>query len=274
MTTRNPLDPAQGPTRPTVNKSLHKALRLLNCFTEAHCDWSVSDLSRHLKMSKSSVSTMLKTFAAAGLVQQSPTTQRYQLGLRCLELGYLASSRLVLRDYAYPHLEALLGETNHIVYMAILHQGEILYIEALYPPRRKTNYSSQGRRMPLYCTGIGKAALAFMPTEYIERYLQATTLHGYTATTITSPDTLRHELASIRTRGYATDRQEREEGIQCVAAPIKGAHGQLIASISVSGAASEITEASFAELAQKVLQSARDISHKLTLAGYQPQGQG
>ena len=253
---------------PSINKSLHKALRLLSCFREETPEWGVSALSRHLEISKSSVSTMLTTLATAGLVQQSPTTRRYRLGLRCLELGYLSSSRLIIRDYAFPHLEALLGDSNCIVYMAIPYHYDVLYIEALYPPKRKINYSAQGRRIPMHCAGIGKAALAFMPRTFIEEFLARAPLRRYTPNTITEREALLAELERTRERGYAVDRQEREEDIQCVAAPIRGGDGRLIASISISGSAQEIPVGKFLELGREVMQTARDISVKLASSGY------
>jgi DNA-binding IclR family transcriptional regulator len=261
-TKRNP------PHKPTTNKSLRKALQLLSSFNEETPEWSVSALSRHLEMAKSTVSTMLATLATAGLVEQSPSTRRYHLGLRCLELGYLSSSRLILRDYAFPQLEALLGDSNRIVYLAIPYYYDMLYIEALYPPKRKINYSAQGRRMPMHCTGIGKAALAFMPGSFIEEFLANATLRRYTPNTLTDPSALNAELRRTRERGYAVDRQEQEEGIQCVAAPIRGGNGQVVASISLSGSSQEVTVARLPELGEEVAETARDVSRKLASAGY------
>jgi IclR family KDG regulon transcriptional repressor len=254
-------------SEPKVNKSLFKALRILDCFTEATPEWSVSELSRELGIGKSSVSTMLALLAEMDFVHQSPTSRRYELGLRCLELGYLASSRLVIRDLAYPYLEPLL-RGNRIVYFGILHQDEVLYIEALFPVRRRINYSSVGRRAPLYCTAIGKALLASMPPAYVDDYLTRTPLVPATANTITDPDRLRDELALTRRRGYSTDRQERELGIQCVGVPIRRADGSLVAALSISGPSSEITLDGMAQVAEEGIAASRSISIKLSSAGY------
>ena len=178
---------------PKVNKSLHKALRILDCFSEATPEWSVTELSRELGIGKSSVSTMLALLASMDFVEQSPVTRRYQLGLRCLELGYQVSSRLVIRDFAFPYLEPLL-KGNRIIYLGIPYHDEVLYIEALFPPRRRINFSSIGRRAPLYCTAIGKALLSAMPAEYLDRYLRRTKLARATENTIVDPDRLRQEL--------------------------------------------------------------------------------
>ncbi len=249
-----------------INKSLNRALQVLNCFSEEKPEWGVSDISRHLGISKSSVSTILTTLAAEDLVQQSPTSKRYQLGLGCLALGFLSSTRIRLRDLAFPYLEELL-KGNRIVYLAIPYQNEVIYIEALYPPRRNINYSAIGRRAPMNCTGIGKAMLAFMDEITIEEALNQS-LRGYTPFSITSRQELQKELECTRVRGYALDRQEREVGIQCVAAPIRLNNGTVIAGISVSGSSHEITNELFPEIANEVTEAARNISRKISLSGH------
>jgi DNA-binding IclR family transcriptional regulator len=252
---------------PRVNKSLYKALRILNCFTEETPEWGVSELSRALDIGKSSVSTMLNLLSDMDLVQQSPTTRRYQLGLRCLELGYLASSRLVLRDYAYPYLEPLL-EGDRIVYLGILHHDEVLYVEALYPIKRRINYSSVGRCAPLYCTAIGKALLAHMPDDYIDSYLENTVLQASTENTLTDAAALREDLKLTRRRRYAIDYQEREYGIQCVSVPVRKSDSTLIAALSISDPSSEINDSTIPQLAEKALSASHNISLKLSSAGF------
>jgi IclR family KDG regulon transcriptional repressor len=180
-----------------------------------------------------------------------------------MELGYVASSRLALRDYAYPYLEALRGDHERIVYLAIPYKDQILYVEALYPPRRRINYSAQGRILPMYCTGIGKAILAWMGDEYLERYLRDVKLDALTPTTHATPERLRAELAVTRERGYAVDRQENERGIQCVAAPVLQRDGTVIAAVSVSGSEHEVPEEKFPEIAREVISAANDVARKL-----------
>ena len=255
---------------PQLNRSLQKALTVLACFTESRPEWGVSELSRATGIAKSSVSTTMATLAAAGMVRQDSDSRRYQLGLRCLELGYLASSRMVLRDYATPLLEDLLGHDERIVYLAIPYGFELLYLDAIHPPMRKINFSSQGRRAPLYCTGLGKAVLAYMDDDFVAAYLSAVPLVGFTENTICDPQELRDELARTRQRGFATDRQEREVGIQCVAAPVLGGDGAVLAAISLSGSQQAVPSAAFARLGQAVVDTARGITRKLIAAGYRP----
>lgn len=257
---------------PKVNKSLTKALRILEAFREETPEWGVSDLARHLGSSKSSVSTMLATLADFDLVERSPGTARYRLGLRCLEMGYLASSRLVLRDLAFPLLERLLGDARQIVYLGIPYQDEVLYVEALYPAHRRINFSSQGRRAPLYCTGIGKALLAYLPERERRAYLARAPFERLTASTLTTAGQLAREVERVRADGFAVDREERERGIQCVAAPVLDREGHALAAISVSGSDDEITADRIPDLAQRVSATALDATRKVHLSGYRKGG--
>ncbi|MEM7734293.1 MAG: IclR family transcriptional regulator [Deinococcota bacterium] len=249
-----------------LNKSLHRALEILSCFSEETPEWGVSELSRHLNISKSSVSTILTTLAQEDLVQQLPMSRRYHLGLGCLSLGFLSSTRIRLRDIAYPYLESLLQD-NRIIYLAIPYKNEVMYIEALYPSKRNINHSALGRRAPMHCTGIGKAMLAFMSSETIDIFA-ASPLQSFTANTITDKKALVNELKRTKEQGYATDIQEREEGIQCVAAPIRSNDGTVIAGLSVSGSSSEISKDKFPDIAHEVIEVSRDISRKIALLGY------
>lgn len=241
-------------------KALTKSLRLLCAFTEEHSEWGVSELARHLGMNKSSVSTTLATLASFGLVTQNPVTRRFSLGLECMHLGYVAANRLTVRDIAYPYLEELRGAGDWIVYMAVPWNDQILYVEALYPPLRRINYSAQGRVLPMYCTGIGKAMLAWQGERYIEDYLERVELHPFTPNTYATPDALRDELERSRERGYAIDLQEQTRNIQCVAAPVLDRNGGVLAAISVSASDHILPASRMPEVAATVVPTANEIA--------------
>ena len=253
---------------PKVNKAVARSLRILAEFNEEAPDWTVSEMSRRLGIAKSSVSTILATLAEFDLVVRAQDgSGRYSLGLRCIEMGYLASSRLAVRDLAFPLLERLLAATAQIVYLAIPYQDEVLYIEALYPPHRRINFSSRGRRAPLYCTGIGKALLANLAPDEREAYLARGPFARITPTTLCNGDELMEEIMCVRERGYAVDNEEREMGIRCVAAPVFSRQGHVIAAISVSGSSDEIDADRVPDLARVVVDAAVDVGRKLQQSG-------
>lgn len=215
-------------------KSLGKALRLLDCFSEREPQWRVTDLARRLHMPKSTVSNILTTMEAAGYVRQCPDGS-YRLGLRVFELGFVARNALGVKAHVLPILEEVFQATEEIVYLTIPREGRVLYIEALYPTKRLIQYSIVGRTGPMHCTGCGKAMLASMPPEKVRAVVDTYGLPRFTEDTITTWDGLMAELDEIRRQGYAIDRGEHNVGVHCVAAPILGAGGQLLGAISLSG---------------------------------------
>lgn len=252
---------------PKTHKSLLKALQVLSCFNDETPEWSVGELARHLDMPKSTLSSMLATLRSEDLLYQSPTTGRYRLGLRCLELGSFASSQLIFRDVAYPFLQSLLQSTQQIIYLGLPYRYQVIYVEALYPVTRKINYSSVGRRAPMYCTAIGKAMLSAMSEEALVEYLAAVPLKAYTANTITTAEKLLQELAATRERGYSIDAEEREEGIRCVGAPLRGPRGELLGAVSISGPSGEFTPETTESYGNTLRAMTYELSRKLSLLG-------
>lgn len=215
-------------------KSLARAMRILDCFTEANPTWRVTELAQHLGMPKSTVSNILTTFQALGYVKQGDDG-RYRLGLRLFELGFVVRHGLGLRGHVLPILEELQQETQQIVYLTVPRNGQVLYLEAVFPVKRLIHYSIAGRTGPMHCTGVGKAMLAYLPPAEVEAIIAAWGLPRFTPKTITTPEALAAELEETRKRGYAIDRGEHSAGVACVATPILGPGGRLLGAVSTSG---------------------------------------
>lgn len=245
-------------------KSLVKTMRLLECFTEQKPEWGVSELARRLGIPKSTASTILDTLELGMFVEKNVETGRYRLGLRLFELGYVAQLRLELRDVALRYLEDLEAKTQQIVYLTLPCQGEVLYLEAVYPSRRLINYSIVGRKGPMHCTGVGKALLAHLPPPEVERIVELRGLKRYTSNTITDPDLLHQELALIRERGYALDNMENDPTVKCVAVPLHNRTGEVIGSISVSGPPMQFTEETIREYAELLTVASSEISRRVS----------
>lgn len=209
-------------------KSLAKAMRVLECFTIQEPELGVSEISRKLNMLKTTVYNILSTFERMGYVRQNPRTEKYYLGTRMLRMAYVINNHMGLRDLFFPYLERISENCGEVCYFGIPQDGEVLYIESVYPPGQARLRNLLGERAPMHCTGIGKAMLAYMD-------LPDRALSCHTPQTICDVTLLRKELEQIRQRGYAIDNMEHEVGIKCVAVPIFGADGQVKAAVSVSG---------------------------------------
>jgi DNA-binding IclR family transcriptional regulator len=196
-------------------------------------------------------------------VEQDQTNGRYHLGLRLWELGNHAVARLELPGPAMPALHQLSADTAETAHLAVLDDHDVLYIAKVESKRPLRIPSQVGRRLPPHCTAIGKTLLAWLPSADLDRFIRARGLERFTPHTICDPDVLRSELMLIRQRGYALDREELEQGLRCVAAPIRDRSAQVTAAISLAGPSVRVNEAETPRLVQAVLHAARSISHIL-----------
>ena len=211
---------------------LGRIASIMDAFDMGEQVLTLGDLSRRANLPKSTVHRLVEQLRALGWLERDPCNG-YRIGMRLFELGGLALQRNQLRDAAYPHLHALAGSTGLAVQLGVLDRGEVVYLERIVlggfalPTRL-------GGRMPAYCTGLGKAMLAFdeaAAADVMEAALPQRTPH-----TITEPDALRANLDQVRTSGIARDLNESYDGLVCVAAPIRNS-GRAIGAVSVTGPA-------------------------------------
>ena len=215
-------------------KSLAKAMRVLECFTVQEPELGISDIARKLSLQKSTVHNILSTFEKMGYVAKNVQTEKYSLGLKMLSFGYVINSHMDLRRIFMPYMHQIAAEVNEVCYLGIPYGSVVLYLEAAYPQYSSSARSISGETAPMYCTGLGKVMLAYMPENEREAILQQPR-SKYTDYTITDLNVLRDNLEEVRANGFSTDNMEHEYGIRCVAVPVFGADGRLVASVSVSG---------------------------------------
>lgn len=240
-----------------------KALRILCAFDSETPSLSVSDVSRRLAMPKSTAHNLLRSLEAYDFLHQDAADRRYRLGPRLFELSRLFAHHTPLLAAARPYLQRLAAQTRETVKLGILIEDQVLVLAAIESPYQLHTRGDEGKRAPLHCTGLGKAILAALPPDQVRRIAARRGLPRYTPRTITAPERLQEELASIRARGYALDREEHEAGVVCVAAPIPEAHGGLWASISVSAPISRVTRTSLNRMARRVMAAARAVGASL-----------
>ena len=264
---RRGIMPPDNSDQDHIVHSVLKALDILECFSQDEHILGVTDISKRLGLSKSTTYNLLSTLKLRGYVEQDPQTSRYGLGVKLLELGQVVRANIEIRDRAVPLLRQLAQRTGEAVYLTVLDDAYSLYIYAIEAFGRLAHGSAIGRRVPLHCTAVGKAKLAYLDSQEIDRIIHQVGLPRYTPHTISDPERLRAELSLIRERGFAVDNEEHEVGIRCVAAPIRDESGAVIASCSVSGPAGRMTDERIAELAPEVVQVADAISRRLGHSG-------
>jgi DNA-binding IclR family transcriptional regulator len=222
----------------------------------------VSEIARRMAVPKTVAWRLAETLHDRGYAIKDPDTRRYSLGLKVLELSASVRYRLEIVKVARPYIEELVEKCDETVDLGVYDKNEVVFVDKKECTRSVRMVSSIGRRLPLHCTGTGKALLAFLPGGEVDRVISRG-LVRYTDNTITEPDELRRELSRVRADGYAVDRQEFEIGVRCVAAPVLDLDGRAVAAISIAGPAARITDERIPALAEMVKEAADGISRDL-----------
>ncbi|GAA3407685.1 IclR family transcriptional regulator [Paenibacillus hodogayensis] len=243
-------------------KSLYKALRILDCFTVDNPERGITELSEQLGLYKSNVHNIVDTFVKAGYLEQNAENEKYRLGFKVLELGNVISANMNIRKMTLPYMQEMADFANETVYLGMPNDTEVIYLESCSPKNKLSTRSMLGVKAPLYCTGIGKAMLAFLPAETVES-ICAKGLRKYTDQTIAEREALLAELKAIRARGYSIDNMEHEYGIKCVGMPILNKKRQVVAGISVSGPSLRFEDNTIGAYASKLGELVRQIEEKL-----------
>ena len=241
--------------------SVLKALTVMECFTQERPRMSLGEVAEATELNKTTAYNILATLASKGYVVRAG--EDYALGNAVLHLTQGVLDNVEIRDRAAPVLRQLADEVSESVYLVVPDGDRVLYIYAIESSHRLQARSVLGDRAYYHSTAIGKAALAFSTPELRATVLGAATLPARTPNTITRTAKLQDEIALIQNRGYATDCEENEPNTFCVAAPVFGASGQLVASCSISGDQIAIVEERRDGLAEKLMRAALQVSRHM-----------
>lgn len=215
-------------------KSLEKALKILECFSIRKAELGITEISNMLDLNKSNVHNIISTFEHMGYIEKNLDNDKYRLGLKIMHLSHVLSTTMPFHNVVNRCLKELSAQIDEIVYFGIPNGNQVMYLDGVFPEKAFNTRWVQGMTAPLVCTGIGKAMLAYMDTEFVESIL-AKQLESYTDYTITDPEKIRQELALTRQRGYSIDNMEHEYGVRCVGVPVFGRDGRLMGALSTTG---------------------------------------
>jgi len=243
---------------PNHLSSAERTLSILEHLANHH-KINLEQLANETSLPKATLHRFLNTLVTLGYVFRDPYDQ-YSLTLKMFSVGSKGLSHMDIAQDARPiamQLGERLGETVH---MGVLDQDMAMYIMKMESKYTIRMYSRVGKRIPLYCTAIGKVLLSGMDPQILSHTLDHLRLVPFTEHTITDRSVLEHELQKIRDSGYGEDRQEHEEGIRCIAAPVFDHTGQVIAGLSVSWPLFRFDEDHCDGYVSAVIESARAIS--------------
>lgn len=217
-----------------MSRSVERALAILTLFSRDKQEWGITEISQELQLPKSTVHGLVKTLEQEQFLYLGDTG-KYRLGLKVFALGMAYAGNVKLTTAAEPAVRALTDKYQETVHVAIYAGNMAVMVVVARAGSMGIMAPRVGAGIAAYCTGVGKVLVAYQPPQHIEEYLAAESLLPITRNTITDKEVLRQELAIIRERGYGIDRGEALLEIGCIAAPIFGIDGQIVAAISISG---------------------------------------
>ena len=241
-------------------QSVDRALGILEVLARTG-ESGVTEIAVELGVHKSTAFRLVATLEAHRLVEQTSDRGRYRLGMGILRLAGATTARLDLVQEARPISRQLAADTGETVNIAVLAESSALYLDQVAGSSALQPHNWVGQHIPLHATSNGKVLLSGLEPDRLEEVLGS--LAAYTGHTITRKKALREELDRVREQGYAVAVDELEVGLTAVAAPVRNAHGDVVASMSVSGPSFRLPEDRLTEVVRLVVSAAEEVSHRL-----------
>ncbi|SOD60371.1 transcriptional regulator, IclR family [Streptomyces zhaozhouensis] len=245
--------------------AVSRALDILELFLEGDGTLSAPEITRRLQLPRTTVHELVTTLAARSyLVPVVEQPGRYRLGVRTYQLGSRYAEQLDLAAEGQQVARSVAETCGETVHVAVLDGTDVIYIAKVDSTHAVRMVSAAGRRLPAHCTAVGKMLLASLSAEELDARLpDGGELPAMTANSITDVTALRAALTEIAARGVATESQESNADVTCVAAPVRDRSGRVVAALSVSVPMIRWSEARQRELTELARQGAGRLSERL-----------
>jgi DNA-binding IclR family transcriptional regulator len=261
---QHPLDVKSAAARaPSGTAALEKALDVLGDVARAEAPQSFADLLATTGLPRSTLHRILALLAARGLVAKDARGQGFVPGMGLMELARHAWERSDVRLAASEPLRALAARVGEAVHLAALVDREVVYLDKVESEHPVRLYSAIGKRGPVHCTSVGKAMAAFLPERARAELLAGLCYDRFTPATIVDPAQMEREFGAIRASGNAFDREEHQQGVHCVAAPIFDFRGHPVAGISITSPTFRVSRDDLDAFAPLVRDAADTATHAL-----------
>ena len=249
------------------NRSLERALQILNAFDSEQA-LTLAQLASTLGLPRATVIRLCSTLAKYNFLKQDPETKRYTLGIRLFELGSIVFNALSLRRVAASHIGDLQERLGQTVFLGVLDDDDLLYLDKREDPRNPISFTSEiGRRRPPTWGMVGPTIMAFLPDDEIERICGKYPFQPTAKRSFGSSEEYIAWLRRIRTEGVAFDEERTMDGISGVAAPIRDATGKVIAAIGVAFISSSVDSKDIKGMMKEAVATADNISRDLGYPG-------
>ncbi len=242
-------------------KSAERVLRVFDLLAQHPEGLTIKEISQTLSFPQSSTSGLIETLYKESYLT-ADSLRKYKLGPKLIQLGGIAKDSLDISALGAPLLKKLMEEVQETVFMAVLEQSELVYVAKINSNRSIRTTAEPGKSKPLYCTGLGKAFLTFLPEDRREEILSSLRLEPITPKTITKKASLLLQLEGFAEQGYSIDDEENEEGLYCLAAPVYGVDRRIQAAISIAGPKERMLKQKD-RIVKKLLNTAMKISNSI-----------
>ncbi len=253
--------------RPPV-QSIDRLFDIIEVLSEHPRGMALTDLACRAGLHASTTHRLLASLSDRGYVQKDAGSGKYRLTIRMFEIGSRVVNGMNLLSVSRPYLEHLAELTGETIHLVVRDGNEVVY---LYKEDTRDSIvrmgSFVGLRSPMYCTGVGKSILAYLPESEVFDIWRHTAVTRFTAHTIVEYSDLIADLVRTRQQGWAVDREEHELGVLCVAAPVLDFRQAPIGAISISAPSARMSEEKIIFGAKAVCSCAKAISGLLGRTG-------
>ena len=246
--------------------SLEKGFKVLELLAEKE-ELTVTKVAELLGFNRTGSHRFLSTLRELGYVEKNQDS-RYQLTFKVMELGTKVANRLKIRRVARPFMQELASTYNETINLGFWDGECIVHLDKIESQEILRIDPEIWSRVPAYCTGLGKAILAFLPQEERDAFLQRVKLVPFTPNTITTREGLNEELEKIQKRGVAIDNEELAIGLRCVSAPVFDYTGLPSYAISIAGPATRMTNEVIERMQKEVRRTCARLSAYLGEPGH------
>lgn len=223
----------------------------------------VTEIGNRLSLHKSTVHRILGAMVKRGYIEKTKDRGLYKVGLKLIEVSSVYLNSVELKTEARPHLTALMLKLGQPVHLATLDGCEVVYIDKVEQVNSIRLYSQIGRRVPCYCSALGKCMLSGLTDAELDIRVAQMNYSAYTEHTINNKEELLRQIRDARENGWAIDDEEHELGVRCVAAPVFDYRGKVVAAVSVSASTKVFTMDRLEEFSQNIKKTAHEISLRL-----------
>jgi DNA-binding IclR family transcriptional regulator len=246
------------------NRSLERALQILNAFNKDRQVLTQSQLAEILGLPRATVARLCSTLVRFRYLAEGRDSKRYSIGMRLFEQGSILFNSFPVRVAASHHLTQLHGELGLTIFLGILDNDELLYIDKREDPRSLITFTSKiGTRRPPFWGMCGPCLMAYLPDEKVERLLKKTPLAPITKNSIIDVEEFKTWLSRIREEGLAIDPEATFEGVTGIAAPIRDFGGRVVASIAAAMISSTVGREDIERISRALVAAAKAISKEL-----------